>query len=276
MNWNELLEKVEPDHLTCLFIPLLEVPVALEIQKFVDLVSTLRVQCSWDAEQTHSSLTSHLLEETYEVLEAIENFDEVSGEGSESIEEELGDLLFQVIFHSRIAADDARFDFTDVVKGIHDKLVRRHPNIFDASWEEADEQNPASVIDRWEKIKRKEKRRSSVLDGVPPALPALSSAEKVLRRGSSVGLPYEAKNTVTGKTLITREDLGDALLSLVSWSIQNKFEPESALRSAISKYIMNVRDIESLAEERGINLVDCDQKTRKDFIAQVVKKNSKT
>ena len=99
LKWDDLTEKVKPDHLTSCFIPHLESPIASELQKFVELVSELRIQCPWDAEQTHSSLTSHLLEETYEVLEAIENFNEETGEGSEDLEEELGDLLFLSLIH---------------------------------------------------------------------------------------------------------------------------------------------------------------------------------
>ena len=119
LKWEDLIENVEPDHLTSCFIPHLESPIASELQQFIELVATLRLQCPWDSEQTHSSLTSHLLEETYEVLEAIENFNEETGEGSDDLEEELGDLLFQVVFHSRIAAENGRFDLADAVSYTH-------------------------------------------------------------------------------------------------------------------------------------------------------------
>ena len=104
MRWEELPSRLEPDHLTGCYIPALAAPDGVEVQRFVDLVATLRRHCPWDAEQTHASLRPHLLEESYEVLEAIDGFDRQTGRGSDLLEEELGDLLFQVVFHARIAA----------------------------------------------------------------------------------------------------------------------------------------------------------------------------
>ena len=122
---------VEPDHLTSLWIPTLAEPVAGEVARFHELVRTLRAECPWDREQTHASLTRHLLEETYEVLEAIDHVDEEAGAGFEALEEELGDLLFQVVFHSVLAAEEGQFTLADVARGIHDKLYARHPHVFD-------------------------------------------------------------------------------------------------------------------------------------------------
>ena len=129
--WDDLDRAVEPDHLTSLWIPALAAPVAGEVARFHELVRTLRAECPWDREQTHASLTRHLLEETYEVLEAIDHVDEDAGTGFEALEEELGDLLFQVVFHSVLAAEEGQFTLADVARGIHDKLYARHPHVFD-------------------------------------------------------------------------------------------------------------------------------------------------
>ena len=129
--WDDLDRAVEPDHLTSLWIPTLAAPVAGEVARFHELVRTLRAECPWDREQTHASLTRHLLEETYEVLEAIDHVDEEAGTGFEALEEELGDLLFQVVFHSVLAAEEGQFTLADVARGIHDKLYARHPHVFE-------------------------------------------------------------------------------------------------------------------------------------------------
>ena len=128
--WDDLDREVEPDHLTSVFIPVLAAPVAGEVARFAELVRTLRERCPWDREQTHATLTRHLLEETYEVLEAIGALDVEAGEGFEHLEEELGDLLFQVVFHATLAAEEGHFTLADVARGIHDKLVHRHPHVF--------------------------------------------------------------------------------------------------------------------------------------------------
>src|SRR5207248_762564 len=147
--WEELDRGAAPDHLTSLWIPVVAAPVAAELVRFAELVRTLRARCPWDREQTHETLTRHLLEETYEVLEAIEGLP-----GSyPHLEEELGDLLFQVVFHATLAAEEGEFTLADVARGIHDKLVRRHPHVFgDAAADTADD-----VVALWEEIKRAEK-----------------------------------------------------------------------------------------------------------------------
>tara|TARA_B100000929_G_scaffold164628_1_gene130443 strand:- start:19336 stop:20733 length:1398 start_codon:yes stop_codon:yes gene_type:complete len=268
LQWEDLIEKVEPDHLTSCFIPHLESPIASELQKFVDLVGVLRLQCPWDSEQTHSSLTSHLLEETYEVLEAIENFNEETGEGSEDLEEELGDLLFQIVFHSRIAADDARFDLADVTKGIYEKLRRRHPRIFASEQDSPLRDNPDSAHKRWEELKKEEKKRSSVLDGIPDALPALAYAQKVFEKSKTLDLLDE--KTYTGRPLPeTDEDLGNILLDLVFWAAKNNFEAERALRIANSKFVAFIKNIEALAETRDVDLFSADSHTKKELKAEI-------
>ena len=243
LKWDDLTEKVKPDHLTSCFIPHLESPIASELQKFVELVSELRIQCPWDAEQTHSSLTSHLLEETYEVLEAIENFNEETGEGSEDLEEELGDLLFQVVFHSRIAADDARFDLTDVTKGIHEKLRRRHPGIFTTEEDPLMDDNPDSAHKRWEELKKEEKKRSSVLDGIPDSLPALAYTQKIFEKSKTLDL-LDEEIAIDRFLPETDEELGKIFLDLVFWAAKNGFEAERALRVANSKFVAFIKNME--------------------------------
>lgn len=274
LKWDDLTEKVKPDHLTSCFIPHLESPIASELQKFVELVSELRIQCPWDAEQTHSSLTSHLLEETYEVLEAIENFNEETGEGSEDLEEELGDLLFQVVFHSRIAADDARFDLTDVTKGIHEKLRRRHPGIFTTEEDPLMNDNPDSAHKRWEELKKEEKKRSSVLDGIPDSLPALAYTQKIFEKSKTLDL-LDEEIAIDRFLPETDEELGKIFLDLVFWAAKNGFEAERALRAANSKFVTFIKNIETLAEDRSVDLFSADNKTKKVLKEEIRKRDSK-
>ena len=274
IKWDDLTEKVKPDHLTSCFIPHLESPIASELQKFVELVSELRIQCPWDAEQTHSSLTSHLLEETYEVLEAIENFNEETGEGSEDLEEELGDLLFQVVFHSRIAADDARFDLTDVTKGIHEKLRRRHPGIFTTEEDPLMNDNPDSAHKRWEELKKEEKKRSSVLDGIPDSLPALAYTQKIFEKSKTLDL-LDEEIAIDRFLPETDAELGKIFLDLVFWAAKNGFEAERALRVANSKFVTFIKNIETLAEDRSVDLFSADNKTKKVLKEEIRKRDSK-
>jgi len=272
LDWEDLIEKVEPDHLTSCFIPCFESPIASELQKFIDLVAVLRVQCPWDSQQTHSSLTSHLLEETYEVLEAIESFNEETGEGSEDLEEELGDLLFQIVFHSRIAADDGRFDLADVAKGIYEKLYRRHPKIFESEQEQKVGDNVDSAHKRWEEIKKEEKKRSSVLDGIPDVLPALAYAQKLFEKSETLDL-LEEKIYTDRPIPETDEEMGSIFLDLVFWAAKNNFEAERVLRIANSKFVSFIKDIETLAEKRGVDLFSADIQTKKELKAEIRKRD---
>ncbi|HEY9557396.1 MAG TPA: MazG family protein, partial [Acidimicrobiales bacterium] len=185
--WDDLDRAFEPDHLTSLWIPELGEPVAGEVARFHELVRTLRAECPWDREQTHASLTRHLLEETYEVLDAIEHVDEDTGEGFEHLEEELGDLLFQVVFHAVLAAEEGQFTLADIARGIHDKLVARHPHVFDPDAEATD---VAQLSTDWEKAKVAEKGRASVMDGIPAALPALAYAAKIQKKAASQSVDW--------------------------------------------------------------------------------------
>ncbi len=185
--WDDLDRAVVPDHLTSVWIPTLAEPVAGEVARFVELVRRLRAECPWDREQTHASLTRHLLEETYEVLDAIGHVDVATGAGFTDLEEELGDLLFQVVFHSVLAAEEGQFTLADVARGIHDKLHARHPHVFDP---DADATDVAQLSEDWERRKVAEKGRSSVMDGIPIALPALAYAAKIQRKAASQGVDW--------------------------------------------------------------------------------------
>jgi tetrapyrrole methylase family protein/MazG family protein len=224
--WDELDRSFEPDHLTSLWVPELAAPIAREVAAFAELVRTLRERCPWDAEQTHHTLTRHLLEETYEVLEAIEALDEATGKGYDHVEEELGDLLFQVVFHATIAAESGAFTLADVARGIHDKLVHRHPHVFAG----VDVDGTDEVIRNWEQIKKAEKGRTSVMEGIPGNLPALLYAHKVLRKASSLGVETSPASGVTDDRA-----LGDLLLSIVDAARRAELDPEAALRAAAAR-----------------------------------------
>ena len=238
VSWSDLDKVVEPDHLTSIYLPAGAPPVARDVARFAELVRTLRARCPWDREQTHRTLTRHLLEETYEVLEAIEALDGDDGAGYEHLEEELGDLLFQVVFHAAIARERGAFDLADVARGIYDKLHARHPHVFgDDAAATADE-----VAAGWEERKRREKGRASVMDGIPAELPSLLYALKVLRKARSVpGATWSAGDPA---------DLGDRLLALVEEAARSDVDPEAALRSSAARVRDEVRAVE-LGEAPG-------------------------
>ena len=225
--WADLDRAVEADHLTSVFVPGVRAPVAGELVRFVELVRTLREQCPWDREQTHASLTRYVVEETYEVVEAIQAYDPETGAGVEHLEEELGDLLFQVVFHATIAAESGAFTLGDVARGIHDKLHRRHPHVFGTEAEAG--ADAASVTRSWEQIKREEKGRGSVMDGIPKALPSLLYAHKVLSKAERIGAETPAPVDPEG-------ELGAALLGLVAHARATGIDAEAALRAATDRF----------------------------------------
>ena len=238
--WDELDRSVDPDHLTSLYIPKLRAPVASEFVRFDDQVRILREECPWDAEQTHESLRRHLLEETYEVLEAIDAVAAAQQRGDDAaldhaylqLEEELGDLLYQVFFHSVLAAENGRFTVADVARGIYDKLEHRHPHVFgDLHAATSDD-----VLANWEQIKKKEKGRSSVMDGIPSALPALAYASKVL--GKSRGA------TIDIATTNAEGEIGRELFGLVARARAADVDPEDALRRYAAAFVERFRATE--------------------------------
>jgi tetrapyrrole methylase family protein / MazG family protein len=227
--WEDLDREVDADHLTTLYMASGAPPIAAEVARFAELVRTLRERCPWDREQTHRTLTRHLLEETYEVLEAIENLDEPGG--AEHLEEELGDLLFQVVFHATLAAEDGAFTLADVATGIHDKLVRRHPHVFGT----VEAETAGQVISNWEQIKREEKGRASIMDGIPGDLPSLLYAHKVQRKAASAGVEA-APVPVDGMSADTDEEVGALLFGVVALARRAGVDPESALRATTARF----------------------------------------
>ena len=185
---------------------------AAELARLEELVRTLRARCPWDRRQTHVSLAPHLMEEVYEALEAIEDLGSaepaVPSEFVAHLEEELGDVLFQVIFHSVLAEEKGRFTLTDVARVVHDKLVRRHPHVFgDVRVKTAED-----VAARWEVLKRSEKPGRRATGGIPDAMPALAAAAKLLRKAESLGmdLPFAAERRATVVASLEHlERLGD-------------------------------------------------------------------
>ena len=255
--WEELDRAFEPDHLTSLYIPTLAAPVAYELMRFAELVRVLRERCPWDREQDHRSLEKHLIEESYEVIEAIESGDPAQ------LEEELGDLLFQVFFHATLAAEAGEYTIADVARGIHDKLVHRHPHVFgDVQADSAD-----AVRANWEQIKKAEKGRDSVMDGIPGGLPALLYARKVQQKAKSVGFDWDSADDVYPKVEEelaevradpTEDEVGDLLFSVVNVARHLDIDPESALRAATAKFRDRFKGVEALAAERGVDLAKLD------------------
>jgi XTP/dITP diphosphohydrolase len=191
---------------------------ASRLLELVAVMDRLRRECPWDREQTHRSLARYLLEEAYEVLEAIDTGD------TDHLREELGDLLLQVFFHARVASEQpGGFDVEDVAGGIVDKLVYRHPHVFAG----LEVENAADVDRNWESLKAAEKQRESPLDGIPAALPALAHADKVVGRLLRTGAEVTAEG----------DSLGDRLLGLVLEARAAEADPEQELRDAVRRLI---------------------------------------
>jgi tetrapyrrole methylase family protein/MazG family protein len=231
----------------------------------------LRRECPWDAEQTHHTLASHLIEEAYETLDAIGALSPDAPAGDPDpgayavLEEELGDLLLQVVFHATLAAETGAFDVEEVAEAIRRKLVRRHPHVFgDVTVSGAEE-----VLANWEALKHEEKGRESLMDDVPRALPSLPAADKIQRRAASVGfdwpnaLPVFAKveeelgelRAAEGRDALTSE-LGDLLFAVVNLARHLNVDPEVALARANRRFAARFRSVEAAASDRGVALAD--------------------
>ncbi|MCU0311326.1 MAG: MazG family protein [Acidimicrobiales bacterium] len=238
VRWTEI-DRVDADHLTSVLVPELAAPIAREVTRFVELVAALRAGCPWDREQTHESLRRHLLEEAYEVLDAIDHLDVETGTGFEHLEEELGDLLFQVLFHSQLAAEEGRFTLADVAGTVHDKLRSRHPHVFG----DVEVSGPDEVVRNWEELKKAEKGRDSVFDGIPESLPALALATKVAKKsatlrdaGVDVPVSPDLDDALDGVDHGADEDAFGALL----WAVVERaravgVDPENALRTTTAR-----------------------------------------
>ena len=280
--WADLDRTVEADHLTCCYIPGLGSPVGSELVRFHELARTLRERCPWDREQTHGSLVQYLLEETYEVVDAIAALDPDDASTDDDLVEELGDLLYQIEFHATIAEQEGRFTMADVARQVHDKLVRRHPHVFAPEGAALVEvAGAADVVANWDAIKRDEKQRSSVFEGVPTSQPSLAYAHAVQRRAAKLGfdwpdvhgaVPKIAEETAevleaarlaetSGDRSEVTGELGDLLFAVVNVARHLGVEPESALRGAAQKFRSRFEGVEHLARDRGIDLVAADLAT---------------
>lgn len=256
----ELDRQPDTDHLTSLYVPPLKKPVTFELNPLIDVMKTLRSPggCPWDIVQTHESLRRNLIEECYEVIEAIEAKD------SKGLCEELGDLLMQIVFHARMAEEAGLFDMQEVIDGITEKLIRRHPHVFgDVSVADA-----AEVMVNWEKIKKQEKpERQSAIDGIPIQLPALIYAEKVQRKAAKAGFDWteigpvwdkcaeefaELREAVAEQDADHMEDeFGDLVFAVVNLARFLKVDPELALRRANKKFSRRFKAVEKKVLDSG-------------------------
>jgi len=235
--WPDLDRLVEADHLTSIFLPEVTAPVSFELARSVALVNRLRRDCPWDQEQDHQSLRRYLLEETHELVDAIDGLssadDEGSAAGYEDLEEELGDVLFQVLFHAELAAEAGQFSIVDVARTLHDKLVSRHPHVFGQTTVDS----TAEIVSNWDAIKQTEKQRESMMDGVPMSMPALALAQKVLQRATRAGIEvgFGSDQVAAGQlatSTVDEQAVGLALLAFVDSAAAQGIDVEGALRGA--------------------------------------------
>ncbi len=233
-------------------------------EQLLDIMRKLRAPggCPWDAEQTHESLTRYLLEETYEVIEAIDE------KSPQHLKEELGDLLLQPIFHAAIAEESGDFTIYDVISTLIDKMIRRHPHVFgDLEIKDSNQQ-----IENWENIKRIEKgdERPSALSGVPDHLPALLKAHKISEKASRVGFDWEHSDQVFAKVLEElhefeeawadgdptkmEDELGDLLFAIANLGRYLSLNPEEALRKTISRFQKRFSFVEAELFRQGVHM----------------------
>ncbi len=229
-----------------------------EFERLVHIMNRLRQPdgCPWDRKQTHRSLRQYLLEEAYETLEALDE------ENYEALKEELGDLLLQIVFHAQLAQEEGHFTIEDVVRGISDKLVRRHPNVFgNVVIKTAEEQSK-----NWELLKKKE-GRTSAIEGVPKELSALLRAWRLQQKAAQVGFDWDnladvwakVEEELTELRLATdsgdsdriEDEFGDVLFALVNLSRFLKVNPEDALRRTVNKFVRRFQQVEATLRERG-------------------------
>jgi len=252
------------------------------LQQLLAVMRRLRepeVGCPWDLEQTFRSIAPSTIEEAYEVVDAIER------EDYEHLQEELGDLLFQVVFYAQMAEEEGRFDFNDIAKSISEKLLRRHPHVFPKGTLESrvDPDNRPSeqfVTEQWENIKaqeRKNKGKTGLLDDIPTGLPALNRAYKLQKRAAKVGFDWNDANGVIDKleeelqelkqalshnnANAIADEIGDCLFTLVNLCRHVDVDAESALRGTNAKFSQRFRIMEKLAREQNRDLAECDNDT---------------
>jgi tetrapyrrole methylase family protein / MazG family protein len=253
-------------------------PSALAIERLLEIMTRLRAPdgCAWDREQTPATLKPQMLEEVYEVIEAID-----SGSAAH-LTEELGDLLLHIVFQAQIAREVGDFTFADVANGVADKLIRRHPHVFG----DLKTDDPAKIVIQWNELKKIEKpERQSVLDGVPRALPALMRAEALQKKAKSVGFDWpdvqgsldkireeiaevtaevqsdfafaQANEAKFSPTPETAEELGDLLFSIVNLTRHLKLDAEELLTGANDKFARRFRAVEARIKAQGKTMTDC-------------------
>ena len=236
-----------------------------EFKKLTEIVNTLMGEngCPWDKVQTRESLKPYLVEEAYETLEALD------GNDPEEIKEELGDLLYQILFHAKISENKKEFNITDVIESISNKMVHRHPHVFKKGTLET----PDEVATQWEEIKIKEKGkagRKSLLDGIPSSLPSLLRSQKLQKKAANHGFDWDKISSVfdkldeevaefkkailSGGKKDMKEELGDILFVLVNIAKFNKIDAEEALRATNNKFIKRFQHIEAEVSKRGKTL----------------------
>jgi tetrapyrrole methylase family protein / MazG family protein len=271
MPLEDLDRGVVPDHLTSLFVEAGATGAAHEMVRLFQLARRLRDPggCPWDAQQTHHSLTRYLLEESYEVVEAVEALpidaprsgDDVPDGAYAALADELGDLLYQVVFHAVLAEEADAFTMADVARGVHDKLVRRHPHVFG----DVVADDIPDVMRNWEQAKLDEKGTTSLVDGITPGLPSLLYTNKLFRKASSIGLEpgslTEALDRVeaaVGRMRAHDADLEGELARLLAAAVvaarASGVDAESALRGWAARYRDRFSTMEHLATERGVDL----------------------
>ena len=251
-------------------------------EKLVKLQARLRAPggCPWDREQTHMTLRTYLIEEAYEVVEALESGDDAK------FAEELGDLLLQVVFHADIARSEGRFDAANVIEGIHEKMVRRHPHVFG----EKRAKDAKAVLRSWEKIKAEERKAkgikegakpASLLDGVSHALPGTMEGFQLTRRASRIGFDWDSaegvleklaeeaaelkKEIAAGDKKRAEEETGDLLFAAVNLARFLHVDPEIALKRANAKFAARFREMERMARESGRELADVPRAEMEEF-----------
>lgn len=253
----ELVSFDSADHLTSLWVEGLRT-AGESMDDLVDFMRRLRAECPWDQEQTHASLTRHLLEEAYETLDALEAFVRVESEGGDQatavahVEEELGDLLFQIVFHAELGDEEGHFNFATIADGVRDKLTGRHPHVFgDVVVSGSDE-----VASRWEDLKKKEKGRESVTDGIAWQLPALTLYAKLLRKAQQIDLGSENADLSRTQAINALQSLN--FNSSGASDSESTSDAERAWGDALSAIAMCAQwsgiDLEGVLRDRALQL----------------------
>ena len=214
-----------------------------KLENLIKILKKLRSSdgCDWDKEQTHESLIPYLLEETYEVIEAIQTKD------YKLLKEELGDLLLHIIFQAELASEKEKFNIYDSIQNINEKLIKRHPYVFNNKNDES------YTKGNWESAKQKEKNRESLLEGVPKALPALTKARRIQEKAASVNFDWVNIQQVYSKI---EDELGDVLFTVVNLSRHIQINPEVALDKSIKKFINRFSKLEKYMKKHQLEFKD--------------------